>query len=96
MLEQSWQLSFFTKVPRHQNKNELYFPLGLPQVFLQSYILIELRVCLPQITRELKGQVARYKDVLKQVSSQYLALINQAGDLYGTILTDAVSTDRTQ
>ena len=32
----------------------------------------------------------------KKVSGPYLALINRAGGLYGRILTEVVSTDRTQ
>ena len=32
----------------------------------------------------------------QKVRRQYLALINRAGGLYGRILTEVVSTDRTQ
>ena len=36
------------------------------------------------------------KYLVRLLFTQYLALINRAGGLYGRILTDVVSTDRTQ
>ena len=40
--------------------------------------------------------IGRAEKEIFKVSGPYLALINRAGGLYGRILTEVVSTDRTQ
>ena len=53
------------------------------------------RLSFPSKTREKKIKIERLTHELN-VTLLFLALINRAGGLYGRILTEIVSTDRTQ
>ena len=74
----------------------------LAETWLQQFLIIlqwSLRSTVDGIFLELRYVVVKLRTencLMQNINSCYLALINRAGGLYGRILTEVVSTDRTQ
>ena len=74
----------------------------LAETWLQQFLITlqwSLRSTVDGIFLELRYVVVKLRTencLMQNINSCYLALINRAGGLYGRILTEVVSTDRTQ